>query len=277
MKRIFIVGCPRSGTTLLQSMLAANDNIYSMPETHFFRLGLSKRSGILKSFLFRQKMAKMIYPSKTRFYLSEKMYIIDCINFLDKKALKSGKNYWIEKTPEHLFSVADIRNYYPDCLVINISRDPLPTIASIVNMWNLYREQKGILFSIKNRIATFLKALISSLSLKNSFFYGDYIKATSLWLLCDKEVKEKKYFNIYYENLITNPSNELKNICRFLGIDYNSNMLTPEKKSANLIKSDEPWKQDNLRKIDGVKSNKFDILDRKTKDFIINFLAKKGK
>ena len=34
--RIFIVGCPRSGTTLLQSLLAAHPQIHSFPETHFF-------------------------------------------------------------------------------------------------------------------------------------------------------------------------------------------------------------------------------------------------
>ena len=33
---IFIVGYPRSGTTLLQSLLATQENVYSMPETHFF-------------------------------------------------------------------------------------------------------------------------------------------------------------------------------------------------------------------------------------------------
>ena len=33
---VFIVGSPRSGTTLLQCMLSANDAFFSMPETHFF-------------------------------------------------------------------------------------------------------------------------------------------------------------------------------------------------------------------------------------------------
>ena len=35
-ERIFLVGCPRSGTTLLQSLLAANSKVLSFPETHFF-------------------------------------------------------------------------------------------------------------------------------------------------------------------------------------------------------------------------------------------------
>jgi len=34
--RAFLVGCPRSGTTLLQAMLFAHPEIYSFPETNFF-------------------------------------------------------------------------------------------------------------------------------------------------------------------------------------------------------------------------------------------------
>jgi hypothetical protein len=33
--RLFLVGCPRSGTTLLQSLLAAHPQIASFPESHF--------------------------------------------------------------------------------------------------------------------------------------------------------------------------------------------------------------------------------------------------
>ncbi|NJL55543.1 sulfotransferase [bacterium] len=32
---LFLVGCPRSGTTLLQSMLASHPQIASFPETKF--------------------------------------------------------------------------------------------------------------------------------------------------------------------------------------------------------------------------------------------------
>ena len=44
-KRIFIVGCPRSGTTLLQSLLLKHNEITSFPESHFFsRTFLGKRA-----------------------------------------------------------------------------------------------------------------------------------------------------------------------------------------------------------------------------------------
>ena len=43
MKRIFLVGAPRSGTTILQSLLAAHPKITSFPETKFFQYLWSDR------------------------------------------------------------------------------------------------------------------------------------------------------------------------------------------------------------------------------------------
>ncbi|HEY9694672.1 MAG TPA: sulfotransferase [Oculatellaceae cyanobacterium] len=42
--RLFLVGCPRSGTTLLQSLLVAHPEILSFPESHFFRSLLEYRT-----------------------------------------------------------------------------------------------------------------------------------------------------------------------------------------------------------------------------------------
>lgn len=43
-KQIFLVGCPRSGTTLSQSILAAHPQIASIPESHIFRILLSHQT-----------------------------------------------------------------------------------------------------------------------------------------------------------------------------------------------------------------------------------------
>ena len=38
MMKLFVVGSPRSGTTLLQSILATQTRLFTLRETHFFRL-----------------------------------------------------------------------------------------------------------------------------------------------------------------------------------------------------------------------------------------------
>ena len=42
-KRIFVVGFPRSGTTLVQSILNETNQVCAFPETHFFSRLLSQR------------------------------------------------------------------------------------------------------------------------------------------------------------------------------------------------------------------------------------------
>src|SRR5204863_639082 len=42
---IFVVGCPRSGTTLVQCILSASSHAFSLPETHFFTYVLPALGG----------------------------------------------------------------------------------------------------------------------------------------------------------------------------------------------------------------------------------------
>lgn len=43
--RLFLVGCPRTGTTLIQSLLAAHSQIASFPESHLLLAGGGTRWG----------------------------------------------------------------------------------------------------------------------------------------------------------------------------------------------------------------------------------------
>src|SRR5687768_3975926 len=45
--RIFVVGCPRSGTTLVQSLLAAHSKIVTFTESHLFDKGFRSLGGLL--------------------------------------------------------------------------------------------------------------------------------------------------------------------------------------------------------------------------------------
>ena len=57
-QRIFLVGCPRSGTTLLQSLLAAHPDITSFPESHFFRHLIDNRRWLHRTFGIASKRAR---------------------------------------------------------------------------------------------------------------------------------------------------------------------------------------------------------------------------
>src|SRR5439155_25383636 len=59
---IFIVGCPRSGTTLVQCILSASSQAFSLPETHFFSsvlpaVGAVPEAGVARPEILRGQQA----------------------------------------------------------------------------------------------------------------------------------------------------------------------------------------------------------------------------
>lgn len=121
--RIFVVGVPRSGTTLLQSFLAAHGDLTSFTESHLFSrcFGLARPFGFpvllrdteprLREFLAEndvtdaearallgppRKRKRAGLPLRTR---SEARRILQ---LLDDLAASRGRAAWIEKTPRHL-------------------------------------------------------------------------------------------------------------------------------------------------------------------------------
>ena len=98
-KAVFIVGSARSGTTLLQSMLASHPEVYSFPETHFFRGTIPKFSEIFH-FSKKGKQTSSIWHSRFSWfrylifycgYFSFSMYYVFKFQFY-KICCKSNKS-----------------------------------------------------------------------------------------------------------------------------------------------------------------------------------------
>ena len=109
--RIFLVGCPRSGTTMLQTVLAAHPEVQSFPETRLFRSVVSQQP-VFKGFGLAPHHAfgrlSEIYaelklnPGKLRRRFTVAGYAGDLFARLDETAMAAGKRCWLEKTPDHL-------------------------------------------------------------------------------------------------------------------------------------------------------------------------------
>jgi len=162
--RAFLVGCPRSGTTLLQAMLFAHSEIYSFPETNFFlslfgardllTMGTTPQDSVRK---FRELVRSIMellgvaeYRRRARawepmlllpnFYVAARCNSISLrhnvktfVQIVDAASLKAGRPIWVEKTPDHLFYVKRIQQYIPDAAFIHIIRNGRDTVASLVD------------------------------------------------------------------------------------------------------------------------------------------------
>jgi hypothetical protein len=218
---IFIVGSPRSGTTLLRNMLNRHPAIAICLETQFRRLiyarrrafgnlsDLRNRRRLVKEYLSteRVKTMQIDLPALEETLLKEgTSYEAFFTSFLRFYAEANGKRRCGEKTPGHSLFIGTLCQWYPDAFIIHILRDPRDVVASLVRM---PRQPKSVLSNANTWVRFNLGA----------------------W----RAHQYPRYLPVRYEELVTQPEEELRRICAFIGEEYSSAMLveSPDWQSPN--------------------------------------------
>lgn len=144
--RLFLVGCSRSGTTVVQRALTDNYRLYSLPETDFFglavaggvgalccRFGLARSPRIYNRALDR--LQTLLGVSRERAYgvqsRSMQRLVAHFVELLDGKAAAEGELGWLEKTPKHFRHTRLIERYVPQSRIIHVVRQGPDVVASI--------------------------------------------------------------------------------------------------------------------------------------------------
>ena len=107
--RVFVVGCPRSGTTLLQGILSAHPDVWSLPETHFFEMlepgrrlpramGLASRRGWRAFCQTANDLGEPLPKPWQLNYWWRDSLAKRFVSLFDAKTLAAGKRLWVEKT-----------------------------------------------------------------------------------------------------------------------------------------------------------------------------------
>ena len=237
-KKIFIVGCPRSGTTLLQQMLDAHPDIAIAPETHFMRHFWERRDdyGDLNQDVNYRHLLEDItaIPEFTEMGLStpdflevswnrERSYANLFNLILEHFAEQRGVEVVGEKTPNHLLYMSEIKQFFPSACFIHIIRDP----RAVVNSWR-------------------------SVPWSNGSITGDakvWQRYMSRGINFDEPVKSS-VFTLFYEELILAPEKNLRSLCDFLGLTFVPAMLTYNQRKLQLVNvMREPWKAEAVKPI----------------------------
>ena len=265
MKRFFLVGCARSGTTLLQSLLASHPEIASFPESEFFnhlfshseprrnKLGLLSRRAKPKLLNFLKEIGQedpsippyLLFPNQLTAYFTKT---------LDSLTAQDNKRIWIEKTPTHLYHLDYIEKRIPNAQFIHIIREGKDVVASLYDVRKKYPKQwANEPASIELSVDRWLIDTAISLQYTNS----------------------SNHVLVSYERLVENPQLVLSQLCEFIGIAFNEHMLNQYTSTAQQVSLDrEPWKAGVATPICNANSTKFySLFDEQQQAYILERTA----
>ena len=254
---VFIVGMPRSGTTLIQGILCNTQKYFPMPETHFF----SRVVYGLPEILSQEQLQNVVLAlyEKSRIEVDKNVLLKhnsqkEVFEYVIGKFNTENKDTFLEKTPRHVFFYSKILSYYPSAKFICMIREPKNVVSS--QLTNTRIEKKSVI--------------------RLSFLYNK-IAAAILNIRDNNNV-----FIIKYEDLTNEPESILKKAFNFLAIPYNSKYVEKAAAPPEIVAEHEFWKNKNIegqiiqindpgRWRIGLSDSQADLVNMITKRFAENF------
>jgi hypothetical protein len=253
--RAFLVGCPRSGTTLTQSMLGAHTKIFTLPESHFFRRTFrGKKAFVLRGFqssahlrLWLNQVGLQEYLDRVPKFAYARQPVIDAfVGILDELTLRNDRVCWLEKTPGHVFVVEQIENTVSSPLFIHLIRDGRAVVASLMDVKARFPGKR-----IWSRPLSYFVSL-----------WNEAISESARW------VGRQNHFFLSYESLVADPKRELESACKFLSLDFEENMLE-EYRQVGAQLSRNVWTQNVVNPIQKIGLSKFySVLDDEEREYV---------
>jgi hypothetical protein len=246
-RRIFVVGVPRSGTTLVQSLLAAHGTMTSFTESHFFSRHFALLPGLSRPVLTKNPVPRMRefllendeapteavdwleahVRGKARLPFQTRRVARELLRALDEVTLRRGKSGWIEKTPRHLRYIPfleEVSGAVSRTSFVHVLRDGLEVVASLKQASQSWERPYGLSDCVRrwNRDVRF--------SLERVGAPADHF--------------------VFYEELTSRPEPTLKHLLDALGLGWEPSILARYAEASDgLVTEEEAWKADTGRTI----------------------------
>lgn len=251
MKKVYIVGCSRSGTTLLQKRIIENSHLWTMPETGWFltnfntfygraaavgRLHTAMRGKEIRIKFLRFLLGGFYLINKSgmasffKILFSRKYAISFLPGFFSEEASRNRYDGWVEKTPLHFRVIDKILDTDQDCKVIFVIRKGEDVVASIYDRY------------VKNP---------SFFSEQSSYEYGVNLWNESL-TKCVKYLNHNRVKVISYDAYVRDEEKGVNDCLEFLGIERGGNKGI----GINYMKDGELWKE-NVKGEVSIQASKF--------------------
>ena len=232
-KQIFVVGSSRSGTTMLGRILAKHKDIFTFKEIHFFGTIWTNKSNqhldkkgqidllsrllcIQQDGLFRQDniasfndKARLILGSKN---IQNPLGVYEL--FLNSTSNQNRAIIACEQTPQNIYYLNEILAFFPEARVINMVRDQRDVLLSQKDKW-----RRRFLGASDIPLSEAIRSYINYHPILTSRVWCSSLKQSTKYLENDR------VSIIKFEKLLEDPDSIVKEICKFLNIEFDSEML----------------------------------------------------
>ena len=191
LKPIFIVGMPRSGSTLIEQIISSHNEVSGLGEIEYFSKIIAKSSQEI--------------PFLDKNILTEESILSIRNKYLESSKIKNIKEkYFTDKWPLNFRNIGFILSAFPEAKIINTKRN------SIATCWSIYKYY----FSSNGNGWAYSQEDISN-------FYKLYEDMMHYW----HEIYPNKIYDISYEKLTDNQEEETRKLLDYCGLEWDENCM----------------------------------------------------
>jgi len=248
-KPIFVVGSPRSGTSILTWCLGHHPNIFPVPESNWMgdyaiNVALAYRIGAARDYYsilsamdisddelfatFGRSINDLILSHRTD--LERKRYANRIELKLDPRWIKAAstaagpKTRWVDGTPGYSFHMHGLRKLFPEALFVHLVRDVWAIVRSMIN----FHRVTGIQLVANEEEA-----------------YRYWMRTVSACLVAERAYGPSVVRRIRYSDLINAPESTMCSLLDFLSEPYSARCLEPLSQRINSSNVPEDFKADD--------------------------------
>lgn len=270
----FILGNPRSGTSLFRLMLNSHPMMIVPPECGFVHWWFNKYKDwsevdVNTKQRIEEYVEDVLSSKKIEEWSLNKQLLIDEISSIKPltyqelsmivyKSYSSKRNSLVgDKNNYFIHHLEELKQIFPSTKYIHLVRDGRDVACSYKGI-NQLKTNSSYIPKVSNEITQIAEEWKTNLNNITRFLASEH------------------HIVIKYEDLLTHPVDVLSQVCEFLKIPFDSKMLDYYKEEHH----DEPkstidWKRKTLEKIDGSNFNKYHKILTRDEIDIFNRLAQK--
>jgi tetratricopeptide (TPR) repeat protein len=187
---IFIVGLPRTGTTLTERILSSHSQVESVGETEFIQMVLRRESGVES--VEKMNLAMIEAVAKKDIRIIGNGYL-DAVNYK-----LSDIPMFIDKLPFNFLYLGFIAKAYPHARIIHLKRNPMDACFA------MYKQ----VFTWAYKFSYTLEGL--------GRYYVAYERLCNHW----RDVLEEQQIEIEYESVVADQEGQTRALLEKLGLDF---------------------------------------------------------